>query len=291
MKRLVVTRYLLPAAVGAGFPRRAHVVIAACLAIAMESAIARAESESVCNTYADDAVRAQKFNLERPGCGLTGERWSLDRAAHYDWCRKSEPWRVALEHERRMGELTSCSRPDHCEAYANRAVRQMYIAADRKCGVSGPKFSYDWHDHYNWCASTQPWQHDIEDRARAHALAQCTKAWCETYADRARMQAIENKDLGCGFSGVRWTADWDVHHRWCLASKEKNPDGPGREWQARNHEMNRCKAEKAPARPPRPPKAGLLETNPTDESRSPSGVGTPKPSTPSRSAPPPFIVR
>jgi hypothetical protein len=226
MQRPVVARYFLPAVVGAGFRRRAHVVIAACLAIAMEPTIARTQSPTA-----------------------------------------------------------------HCDAYANRAVRQMYIAADRACGVSGLKFSFNWYDHFNWCQSTQPWQHDIEERARAHELAQCAKAWCETYADRALMQAIENRTLGCGFSGARWAEDWDGHHRWCLASKGRNPDGPGREWQARNDEMNRCKAEKAPPRPPRPPKAGLLETHPTDASRGPSGVGTPKPSTPSHSAPPPFIVR
>ena len=276
-------------------------LIMACFALVVAAGAAgtaHAESESVCNTYADDAVRAQKFNLERPGCGMTGDRWSLDRAGHYDWCRKSGPVTVADEHKARMRELTACSSPSRCDAYANRAVRQMYIAADRGCAVSGPKFSYDWHDHFNWCQSHQPWQTEIEDRARAHDLAQCTKAWCETYADRARMQALENQTLGCGFSGVRWTADWDVHHRWCLASKGKNPDGPGREWQARNDEMNRCKAEKAPSRPGStvmrrsvPPPPGLLEPNPTDAARGPPGAGTPKPSTPSRSAPPPFIVR
>ena len=44
MKRLVVARYLLPAADGAGFPRRADMMIAACFVIALEPTIAHAES-------------------------------------------------------------------------------------------------------------------------------------------------------------------------------------------------------------------------------------------------------
>lgn len=60
MKRPVVARYLSPAAVRAGFLRRAHAMIAACLAIAMEPTIARAESVpgmEHCNAYANSAVR------------------------------------------------------------------------------------------------------------------------------------------------------------------------------------------------------------------------------------------
>jgi hypothetical protein len=85
-------------------------------------------------------------------------------------------------------------------------------------------------------------QRDSEAQARIVALRGCRPVhWCETYSSRALFQAGENRKLGCGFGGARWSEDYEGHYEWC---KRATREASGNEWQARNVAMNRCKAEK-----------------------------------------------
>lgn len=127
-----------------------------------------------------------------------------------------------------------------CRAYADFAWKQQRANRDRKCGYHGSRWSFDTKHHYNWCLSATMSQRRAEQDARKNALKSCAPDWCETYAKRALKQQFENQTLGCGFGGDRWSINYEHHYNWC----KRNRDGAGREWQARNVAMNRCKAER-----------------------------------------------
>lgn len=185
----------------------------------------RAESEGVCNTYADNAVRAQAANLERSGCRKTGDMWSLNRGGHYDWCRRSSPQAVAAEHKKRMDELTKCtmegkSRPpdpniERCNRYADEAMAAIRKVGDRCSGgvMSGARWDPDRDAHFRWCMDTRPEHVTREQGLRNHDADKCVR--CFDYMNEAERQTMENENRGCGFTGPQWTKDKAAHFRWC----------------------------------------------------------------------------
>jgi hypothetical protein len=60
-----------------------------------------------CRAYADESVRQQERN-EWLGCGLFGNRWTIERQRHFDWCM-ANPRRASLEElDLRKQELAAC---------------------------------------------------------------------------------------------------------------------------------------------------------------------------------------
>jgi hypothetical protein len=186
---------------------------------------ARAESESVCNAYADNAVRAQSANLERSGCRKTGDMWSLNRSGHYDWCRRNSPQTVAAEQQKRMDELTKCTmegktRPpdpniERCNRYADEAMAAIRKVGDRCSGpkMSGARWDPDRDAHFRWCMDTKPEHVNAEQWARNGDAETCVR--CFDYMNQAAAQVKDNTDRGCGFTGPQWTEDKNAHFQWC----------------------------------------------------------------------------
>lgn len=64
-------------------------------------------SKNPCEKYANQAVAAQKENLNRK-CGYTGGAWSLDYNSHYSWCKKTKIFKRLSETRKRSSALKSC---------------------------------------------------------------------------------------------------------------------------------------------------------------------------------------
>lgn len=60
-----------------------------------------------CDWYADTALKQQKLNADRK-CGLKGESWHFDRAAHVAWCQGVGPDQWRLQAQFRDQELAKC---------------------------------------------------------------------------------------------------------------------------------------------------------------------------------------
>ncbi|QKK03412.1 MAG: hypothetical protein HND55_12530 [Pseudomonadota bacterium] len=115
-----------------------------------------------------------------------------------------------------------------CERYAAAAVGQQQQNLELGCGLSGPAWNADHSAHYNWCMHGE--NHErfaaAEERRRAERLASCRSAAtppgrvqdtaCTDYAETAVGQHQENLDRDCGFTGPRWSPDFQGHYAWCL---------------------------------------------------------------------------
>lgn len=84
--------------------------------------------------------------------------------------------------------------------------------------------------HEGWCLSASFSDVASEDDMRRSLIRACISTryapgaiadmGCHTYAQRAAEQARAAEALGCGFSGPRWTTDYDAHHGWCAQQPE-----------------------------------------------------------------------
>lgn len=68
-------------------------------------------------------------------------------------------------------------------------------------------------------------------------------AYCESYSAAAVSAAVENRNLGCGGEGGRWTSDYDRHFTWCMG---QNGDRtvPDEEAAARSEALEACRSAK-----------------------------------------------
>ena len=194
-----------------------------------------------CRRYADRAVNHNRRNLQW-GCGFTGSRWSNNWNGHYNWCRGVSAAVANSEDRARVNALHSCQSgvSQRCRHYANRAVNQNRRNQQWGCGFTGRRWSNNWNGHYNWCRRVSAAVAHREDQARVNALHSCqggVNQRCRRYADRAVNQNRTNLRRGCGFTGNRWSNNWNGHYNWCRrvsASTSRHED------QARVNALNRC---------------------------------------------------
>jgi hypothetical protein len=154
------------------------------------------------------------------GCGFTGGRWRSDHDTHYKWCMNVPK--------------------DQAEAVSN----QRQHALQHSCQVA---------------QQPQPWQppSPIEppQPEQPQQLPQpppAAHSRCQQYAQSAVAQNQQNLSRGCGFSGLRWSSDYNGHYQWCLSMPQLIAD---LENGARENElMNSCRGAQPPqASPPTPP--------------------------------------
>jgi hypothetical protein len=141
---------------------------------ANESAFA--ESEAVCNQYANDAVAAQRANVRREGCNLQGPAWSENWGNHFGWCRGQSAEVVASESKKRMDNLTECTqRPAYCRTYANAAISAQNVNASvPACNKQGPRWSTNFQAHYGWCLAVGRATAEAEHNAREAEVRDCS---------------------------------------------------------------------------------------------------------------------
>lgn len=68
-----------------------------------------ASAQSTCEWYARTAVRQQQINEEKK-CGLAGEGWHKDLAAHTKWCGSVAPELWKAEAQKRNQLLEACEK-------------------------------------------------------------------------------------------------------------------------------------------------------------------------------------
>ncbi len=201
-----------------------------------------------CRQYASTAVSQNQENLARK-CGFTGTRWTSDYQGHYKWCMGVQQSYASSETLARANALRQCqSRPDHgprCQKYASTAVSQNRENQLRRCGYTGARWTGDYQGHYKWCMSASQSLADSETMARANALRQCKPQpnngpRCQQYASTAVSQNQENLRRKCGYTGARWTSDYQGHFRWCMAAPL---DTASSETMARTDALNKCKPQ------------------------------------------------
>lgn len=44
-------------------------------------------------------------------------------------------------------------------------------------------------------------------------------SYCRDYANQAVISATQNMSHGCGFTGLRWIANYQVHYNWCIGAR------------------------------------------------------------------------
>lgn len=61
------------------------------------------------------------------------------------------------------------------------------------------------------------------------------------YANESMRQALEAREMICGFSGQRWTLDWELHYRWALRA---TPRRVYRRIEEREQHLATCRSRK-----------------------------------------------
>ncbi len=121
-------------------------------------------------------------------------------------------------------------REDVCRDYAVRAVQQNDENMRLRCNFTGSSWQSNRNAHFDWCMTASRADREREDRNRVNKLAECRSSGggdgggggredeCRDYAEEAIAQARENRDLGCSFTGNRWSSRYAEHFNWCIGA-------------------------------------------------------------------------
>ena len=111
-----------------------------------------------------------------------------------------------------------------CNEYVARAISQMQMGAG--CNFTGARWAVNPTVLKSWCERASPVERADEDAARRQALATCTGRMgkialdnCNEYAGRAMSQSDLQVTKGCGFSGGRWSRNFQEHLNFCNSMK------------------------------------------------------------------------
>jgi hypothetical protein len=138
-----------------------------------------------------------------------------------------------------------------CSNYAHTAMEQMQEMRDKQCQIPGNTISGVWAKnegtHFLYCL--EQLRADKNEYAKAQwdrnqDLQACKKqaAQCNKYKRTAVYYAMQNKILGCGYGGGRWSFNGALHYSWCMGAK---PSERVREGRARVHLLSLCRKKKA----------------------------------------------
>ncbi len=209
------------------------IVLAAALSCTL-SLPAAADANLNCSAYAGAAVAENKQNISQK-CGFTGSGWSNDFNAHASWCLlpSTKMADLVTQDKARQQALTQCANKaaeaeKACQGYAQTAVGVIAAANGMACGFSGGGWTGDYAAHFNWCLTAPQSARDKETAARKNQLNGCITAKvtaaqqakqlaCSNYAATAVGQEKENLSRQCGFTGGRWSANYNAHFNWCMS--------------------------------------------------------------------------
>lgn len=131
------------------------------------------------------------------------------------------------------------------------------------CGYVGPLWSSDYGKLFSRCLTSSPRRRDQEASDRRQALADCrdvadngpdpgpgpmpggSDLICDHYARMAVAETQTNRMNRCGFSGPRWSADYQAHRGWCVSN---GPERARAETSGREQQLLQCLGELADAR-------------------------------------------
>jgi len=202
-----------------------------------------------CNDYAQDAVNAQKKNVQN-GCGFGGGRWTMNFGAHQNWCMNVPKAKSKGETKARKQQLNQCvggggNKAQYCNNYAQSAVNQQKKNLQKNCGLAGGRWHLNKNQHKNWCMSAPKANSLSEFNKRKAKLAQCgggagNKAqFCNSYSQKAVNQQQKNLQKNCGLSGGRWHLNYNKHNNWCMGAPKSKANS---EHKIRKNKLNQCGA-------------------------------------------------
>jgi hypothetical protein len=158
---------------------------------------------------------------------------------------------------------------EFCDMYATKAVNQIDTAVMKRCNFTGPRWSPDKEMHRKWCLALNGDQTlpNSENEARDAEIEDCT-VWCRNYGRQASYAAYENfRVLKCGYTGPRWSQDYEMHQNWCLF--EGTQALANAENEARRVALKDCRVKALERVVPKPPEGAgdsLKEMNPPPKS-------------------------
>ena len=124
-----------------------------------------------------------------------------------------------------------------CRQYAQNAVRQSEYNRAKGCGFTGRRWTSDYQEHFRWCLGASETSVNFEIAERSVGLAPCS--YCVGYAESAVDANERNRLHGCGFTGTRWTSNYQAHLAWCKSTPQWIV---GREWETRRPALAQCSA-------------------------------------------------
>ena len=151
-----------------------------------------------------------------------------------------------------------------CGNYANAAIAAVQQEQQLGCGYNGGRWSTDYQAHYNACMGFDQGTIDNETNGRNQDLAACkakqntAASACQNYANAAINALHEEQQLGCGFSGPRWSADYQAHYNACIGFNQATRDN---ETNGRSQDIAACKVRLQQASTPTPPTPAPDTTN------------------------------
>jgi len=90
-------------------------------------------NRAFCNRYADTAVNQNRQNIRRR-CGFRGNRWSNNRAGHFNWCMRVSRRSANAETNGRVSQLRNC----------RRGGRRLFKSRWDKIGGPGGPWTTGW---------------------------------------------------------------------------------------------------------------------------------------------------
>jgi hypothetical protein len=157
-----------------------------------------------------------------------------------------------------------------CDYYASQAVQTVATAEDESsslilaeafgmtyfglldtrypllagCGLSGPRYSPSFDDHYNWCRGHDEATVNAEQAARKGETQYC--AVCVSYVNVAYALEDSGRAAHCPLRGANWPSDASGLLRFCLA-RNHSDFSAAVDWFANNlkagrDKINACKA-------------------------------------------------
>ena len=183
------------------------------------------------NAYAHAAIAAQQHNLAN-GCGLAGDRWSLDFGGHKSWCLGVDQPVLDQETNARNGDIARCN---GCIGYAQGAVSAQQQNVGNGCGLVGDRWSFDFNGHRSWCMSV-PRSTSTRRTTPGSTIGKCTRSSPTPGAPAAQQRNLAS---GCGLAGDRWSLDFNGHRAWCMGADQAAIDG---EAGARHADLDKCTA-------------------------------------------------
>jgi hypothetical protein len=179
--------------------------------------------ELSCPDYANKAVAQNKENIANT-CGFTGGRWSNDFAGHVQWCMTvgvGDRWK---EHDARKDALAQCASKAQLapELKPFKPLEVKPLPGKKVLEPTPPKPKVS-------TPQLLPLQKVLEPQVGSQV--------CSAYAGQAVAQQDNNAMMNCGFTGGRWSNDFDGHFRWCQNATSTDLK---REHDARRDELAQC---------------------------------------------------
>ncbi len=202
-----------------------------------------------CRRFARQAVRDfERAVANRCGFGVS-QRWNDIRRRHYRWCVDASPRERRREERARTRQLEQClaraSKRRVCNEYADQALVQVRQNRDKDCGFTGPRWRLSRTYHFNFCMDASRAEREAAADDRAAALERCSlrlgkRRACNRYADKAMAAVSKSTDLGCGYTGPRWSANRRRHFNFCMDATVAERDA---EEAQRERAIGRCEVK------------------------------------------------